>query len=115
MFRLPLTSVQRDECEMNGRRQSTQELAHMIGTHSRQQKINADFLVAANAAMQKRRDVALYAAGANAFDPMIGAGYQTRHALVPSHSASIRIIGARSRTTRSRIRCRSIRSAICSG
>jgi len=25
----------------------------MIGTHSRQQKINADFLVAANAAMQK--------------------------------------------------------------
>jgi hypothetical protein len=53
MFRLPLTRVQRDECEMNGRRQSTQELAHMIGTHSRQQKINADFLVAANAAMQK--------------------------------------------------------------
>jgi len=38
---------------MNGRRQSTQELAYMIGTHSRQQKIDADFLPIANAAMQK--------------------------------------------------------------
>jgi hypothetical protein len=38
---------------MNGRRCAAQKLAHLIGTHSRRQKIDADFLVAANAAMQK--------------------------------------------------------------
>ncbi|MGA8495311.1 MAG: hypothetical protein WB764_07515 [Xanthobacteraceae bacterium] len=38
---------------MNGRRKAAQELAHLIGTHPRQQKIDADFLPIANAAMQK--------------------------------------------------------------
>jgi hypothetical protein len=53
MFRLPLTSVQRDECEMNGQRQAARKLAHLIGTHSRQQKIDADFSAVAHTAMQK--------------------------------------------------------------
>jgi hypothetical protein len=38
---------------MNGRRQAAQKLAHLIGTHSRQQKIDAEFLPIAHAAMQK--------------------------------------------------------------
>jgi hypothetical protein len=38
---------------MNGRRQAAQRLAHLIGTHSRQQKIDAEFLPIAHAAMQK--------------------------------------------------------------
>jgi hypothetical protein len=38
---------------MNGRRQSAQDLAQMIGTVLRQQKINAGFLPIANAAAQK--------------------------------------------------------------
>ena len=38
---------------MNDQRQATQKLAHLIGTHSRQQKIDADFLPIAHAAMQK--------------------------------------------------------------
>jgi hypothetical protein len=38
---------------MNGRRQSAQDLAQMIGTVLRQQKIDAGFLPIANAAAQK--------------------------------------------------------------
>jgi hypothetical protein len=38
---------------MNGQRQAVRKLAHLIGTHSRQQKIDAGFLPIANAAMQK--------------------------------------------------------------
>jgi hypothetical protein len=53
MFRLPLTSVQRDECEMNGQRQAARKLAYLIGTHSREQKIDADFSAVAHTAMQK--------------------------------------------------------------
>jgi hypothetical protein len=38
---------------MNDQRQAAQKLAHMIGTNSCQQKIDAGFLPIANAAMQK--------------------------------------------------------------
>jgi hypothetical protein len=38
---------------MNGGRQVARELAHLIGLVSRQQKIDAEFLPIANAAMQK--------------------------------------------------------------
>jgi len=38
---------------MNGLWQAAQKLAHLIGTHSRPQKIDADFLAIAHAAMRK--------------------------------------------------------------
>jgi hypothetical protein len=38
---------------MNDQWLTAQKLAHLIGTHSRQQKIDADFLPIANTAMQK--------------------------------------------------------------
>jgi hypothetical protein len=63
---------------MNGSWQAAQKPAHAIGTFSRRQKIDAHGVAFANAAPQKNRHGGpRHAAGANAFDPVIGAGYQT--------------------------------------